>query len=193
MKKIERFQGEYRWLSNFWEMDEPFVDIVIKDIFYVEVKYPTSEHLYQAMKINRASERLAMIKKHDFCNREAGQVKKISRSFVLYPGWDHDKEGIMYEIQRFKYGGAGLRKKLLSTTMNNTKQVTRQQYDNLDRYQYIEEGNTWGDTYWGICKGKGENHLGKIIMQVRNEIIAEMNGFDSAPTWQEWDYDIQER
>lgn len=32
------------------------------------------------------------------------------------------------------------------------------------------EGNTWRDYYWGECKGKGENHLGKILMEVR-EII----------------------
>jgi len=25
----------------------------------------------------------------------------------------------------------------------------------------IQEGNYWGDTFWGVCKGKGENNLGK--------------------------------
>ncbi len=34
----------------------------------------------------------------------------------------------------------------------------------------IIEGNTWGDIYWGMCKGKGENHLGKILMKVREEM-----------------------
>lgn len=34
----------------------------------------------------------------------------------------------------------------------------------------IEEHNEWNDTYWGICNGYGENHLGKIIMQVRDEL-----------------------
>jgi predicted NAD-dependent protein-ADP-ribosyltransferase YbiA (DUF1768 family) len=32
------------------------------------------------------------------------------------------------------------------------------------------EGNTWGDTYWGVCDGEGENNLGKLIMQVRKEL-----------------------
>lgn len=27
-----------------------------------------------------------------------------------------------------------------------------------------------GDTYWGVVDGKGENHLGKILMKVRSEI-----------------------
>jgi len=32
------------------------------------------------------------------------------------------------------------------------------------------EGNTWGDTYWGVCNGVGENKLGKILMGIRDEI-----------------------
>ena len=34
----------------------------------------------------------------------------------------------------------------------------------------LVEGNQWGDTFWGVCSGKGENVLGKILMQVRLEI-----------------------
>jgi predicted NAD-dependent protein-ADP-ribosyltransferase YbiA (DUF1768 family) len=34
----------------------------------------------------------------------------------------------------------------------------------------IEE-NTWGDTFWGICKGQGENHLGRLLMQIRDELL----------------------
>jgi hypothetical protein len=29
------------------------------------------------------------------------------------------------------------------------------------------EGNTWGDTFWGVCNGVGENNLGKTLMNVR--------------------------
>jgi len=33
----------------------------------------------------------------------------------------------------------------------------------------LVEGNTWGDTYWGVDSrsGKGENMLGKILMETR--------------------------
>ena len=34
----------------------------------------------------------------------------------------------------------------------------------------LVEGNTWNDTYWGVCNGVGHNHLGKILMQVRQEL-----------------------
>ena len=29
------------------------------------------------------------------------------------------------------------------------------------------EGNTWNDTYWGVCNGKGKNMLGKTLMDCR--------------------------
>jgi predicted NAD-dependent protein-ADP-ribosyltransferase YbiA (DUF1768 family) len=38
--------------------------------------------------------------------------------------------------------------------------------------ELLIEGNTWGDTYWGVDlkTGIGENKLGKILMKVREEI-----------------------
>ena len=33
----------------------------------------------------------------------------------------------------------------------------------------LVEGNYWGDTFWGVCRGEGENKLGKLLMQVRSE------------------------
>jgi predicted NAD-dependent protein-ADP-ribosyltransferase YbiA (DUF1768 family) len=29
------------------------------------------------------------------------------------------------------------------------------------------EGNTWNDTLWGVCDGKGRNILGIILMEIR--------------------------
>lgn len=33
------------------------------------------------------------------------------------------------------------------------------------------EGNTWNDTFWGVCNGEGENNLGRLLMKVREELI----------------------
>lgn len=60
----------------------------------------------------------------------------------------------MYDICRAKFEqNADLRCKLLTTG------------DAM-----LVEGNTWGDTVWGVCQGKGENRLGKILMRVRKEL-----------------------
>jgi len=32
----------------------------------------------------------------------------------------------------------------------------------------IQEGNWWGDTFWGIYRGEGANNLGLILMEVRD-------------------------
>lgn len=36
--------------------------------------------------------------------------------------------------------------------------------------EHLEEGNTWGDRIWGTVNSKGQNHLGKILMRVREEL-----------------------
>ena len=33
---------------------------------------------------------------------------------------------------------------------------------------YLEETNTWGDTYWGYTNGRGRNFLGRLIARIRD-------------------------
>ena len=34
----------------------------------------------------------------------------------------------------------------------------------------LEEGNSWGDFYWGKVNGSGENQLGRILMDIRQKL-----------------------
>lgn len=34
------------------------------------------------------------------------------------------------------------------------------------------EGNWWGDKFWGVCRGQGKNHLGKLLMKIRVALTA---------------------
>jgi predicted NAD-dependent protein-ADP-ribosyltransferase YbiA (DUF1768 family) len=36
--------------------------------------------------------------------------------------------------------------------------------------EWLEETNTWGDTFWGVCNGVGQNWLGAILMSVREKL-----------------------
>lgn len=40
----------------------------------------------------------------------------------------------------------------------------------------LVEGNTWGDTYWGVCGGRGQNRLGILLMQLREKLAHEIQG-----------------
>ena len=38
----------------------------------------------------------------------------------------------------------------------------------------LVEGNYWRDTIWGVCDGVGENHLGKMLMEIREDLRNEV-------------------
>jgi len=69
--------------------------------------------------------------------------------------WGEVRETVMLDLTRKKYALPEYRARLLAT----------QQCE-------IIEGNTWGDQFWGVSRGKGQNKLGRILMQVREEIRA---------------------
>lgn len=60
----------------------------------------------------------------------------------------------MYQINKAKY----LQNRYLRNKLINTGDA------------YLKETNTWNDTFWGISNGIGQNHLGKILMQIREEM-----------------------
>jgi len=35
--------------------------------------------------------------------------------------------------------------------------------------------NKWNDKFWGVCRGVGENWLGKILMEVRDELRKQLS------------------
>jgi hypothetical protein len=67
--------------------------------------------------------------------------------------WDLVKVKVMEAIVRAKFEDPELATRLLATGDAE-----------------LEEGNSWGDRFWGTVNGKGHNHLGKILMMVRAEI-----------------------
>ena len=79
-----------------------------------------------------------------------GDAKRLGSRAKLRPDWEEVKVQIMHNLVLQKFQQYNLRKLLLDTGD-----------------QYIQEGNNWGDRFWGVCNGVGENHLGKILMSVR--------------------------
>jgi ribA/ribD-fused uncharacterized protein len=93
----------------------------------------------------------------DFCVNESDpkKVKKLSMEICLRDDWESVKVDIMKELIRIKFQDRILMGKLLATSD-----------------EFIQEGNDWGDTFWGVDleTGEGKNILGKIIMDVRSDL-----------------------
>ena len=138
--KIESFTGEYRWLSNFWPCG----------LTYEGVTYPSVEHAYQAAKSLNDEERITM----SLLSRP-GDAKRYGKKLTLRPDWEQVKVSVMRELLKLKFASPfdGLGVFLRNT--NDSELV---------------EGNTWGDTIWGVCNGVGENLLGKLLMERREHL-----------------------
>lgn len=141
---IASFQGEYRWLSNFWYCT-------------IDGRYTTIEHLYQASKTLNKDEQKKIL------NASTPAIaKRLGRYVTLRSDWNEIKIKVMTQLvtKKFKQN-LDLQKKLLATGS-----------------EQLIEGNGWGDTFWGVCNGRGANHLGEILMEVRASIINEKEDRD---------------
>lgn len=143
---IYGFQGPFRFLSNFWTVPH--------GIFFEGERYPTVEHAYQACKTEVPRERLEIRRAFT-----PGAAKALGRDVTLR--WDWMEQRIFYMEgllrQKFKRG-SGLASQL-------------QQTGSAD----LVEGNTWGDTFWGRCQGKGKNNLGLLLMEIRDDLNNPIN------------------
>lgn len=118
-------------------------------VIYEGVCYPTVEHAYQAAKTLDVNERLAIAEQ-----ATPGRAKRAGRKVTLRADWEQVKVPIMHALLLSKFEGfPDLARRLQATG---------------DRE--IVEANDWGDVFWGVSGGYGENMLGKLLMQVRTEL-----------------------
>lgn len=110
------------------------------------VTFRTAEHYYQASKA------ADVVQWRQIANAERPlDAKRLGRKCRLRPDWEANKRAIMLGVVLAKFTQSDeLRAKLLATGDAQLVEI-----------------NTWGDTYWGVCDGKGENWLGRILMTVR--------------------------
>lgn len=113
--------------------------------FWVEPDGSHVEGEFQAAKCAEAQDRKL------FTGKTPAQCKAIGRKVLLTPDWEAIKVDVMlfYVTKKFK------------------DHLSLQHQLHLTRTAYLEETNTWGDVYWGVCRGRGDNMLGHILMEVR--------------------------
>ncbi len=101
--------------------------------------------------------------RRQFMHLTASEAKKLGRQIECRPDWEKVKLAVMEILVREKF----LHRKPLGLLLaSGTMQ--------------IEEGNTWHDNFWGICRCpkcanlEAYNHLGELLMKIRGE----MQNFD---------------
>jgi hypothetical protein len=107
------------------------------------------EHMFQALKTFSESDRRQIL----WANYPS-EAKGFGHRIALRTDWDQVKDRIMYHLVLAKFTqNVDLHKRLLHTGD-----------------AVLIEGNDWGDTYWGMYAGHGQNRLGQILMRVRGEL-----------------------
>lgn len=137
--KIDCFDGKYAFLSNFYS--SPIVP------FNDGIIYPTVEHAFQAYKTTDINKR-----KEIATQPTPGKAKRLGRHVKMRDDWREIRIDVMYIALKEKFRDLELRTKLLAT--GNAELI---------------EGNWWGDKFWGVCEGEGENNLGKLLMKIRED------------------------
>lgn len=119
---------------------------------YDGLTFTNAEAAFQSAKVTNMDSR------KQFCNLPPAQAKRLGRKVQLRKDWEDVKDQVMYDVLRAKFSNKKLCLLLLCT---GDKELV--------------EGNWWGDTYWGVCRGKGENKLGNMLMQLREELRKEVS------------------
>ena len=137
---IKEFKNEYSWLSNFHLCKIMFDGMVYNSVEHAYVSAKNDDYFWKKQCQD-------IVKPYE--------VKKFGQNAKLIPDWDKKKLGIMRRCIEQKFNQEPLKTLLLSTGDEE-----------------IQEGNNWHDTYWGVDlkTGKGENHLGKLIMEKRDKL-----------------------
>lgn len=139
------FQGDYHFLSNFH---------LAQFEWNFCPSWNSVEAAFQSAKCITEEER----RKFSDMSLTPNEAKRMGQRVQLRPDWEQVKDGIMEEIVYEKFF--------------QIESFARKLIDTGDAE--LIEGNTWGDTYWGVDLHtmQGKNKLGKILMKIRDELSA---------------------
>lgn len=143
MRKINAFRGEFVFLSNFHPCH----------VTLDGLEFPSVEHAFVAAKTTDMGQRRIIQELPT-----PGKAKRYGARLELREGWEEMKLQVMEDLLRQKFSAGELAEALMATGDAE-----------------LLEGNNWGDTFWGVrigC-GMGHNHLGKLLMKIRSDLIEE--------------------
>jgi nicotinate (nicotinamide) nucleotide adenylyltransferase len=136
---IDKFKGEYDFMSNRFHWRFEWQGLV----------YGSAEAAFQASKCKEEFERLVFT----HCSPDKAALK--GKDIVPSHDWEEARFEIMESIIRAKFEQNPILMRRLKETGN----------------RLLINGNNKQETYWGVdlYSWQGENHLGKIIMNIRDK------------------------
>lgn len=140
---IKRFTEQFRWLSNFTEVQ----------VFLDEKPYPSVENAYVAAKT--LDKRLRPILQ----KINSAEAKQLGKILPLRSDWDSVKLKVMENLLRQKFSYKWFADKLAETGEQEIVEGNSW-HDNF-----------WGSCVCDECGDKGENHLGRLLMKIRGEQV----------------------
>lgn len=123
-----------------------FYPVTLHDIDFPEITYSSVEAAFQATKTLQPDER------RRFSGIAPGDAKRLGRRVALRPDWEAIKISVMEQYLRQKFSSPQLARQLKAVS------------------GAIVEDNTWGDRFWGVCRGSGRNELGRLLEKIRAEL-----------------------
>jgi predicted NAD-dependent protein-ADP-ribosyltransferase YbiA (DUF1768 family) len=154
---IDSYRGEYAFLSNFYYSPLSVRIEYLPGMFH-RLAFPTLEHAFQAHKLQHFKDVLIIQNIPD-----PGDAKRAARRMPRVADWYNRRLKVMGKLIELKFW-------LDSDVFTHYNGYIPELTQNLlnTGNQVLIEGNTWGDTFWGVCDGNGENNLGKLQMQRRS-------------------------
>ena len=124
--------------------------------WFLSNMYPSPVLGYSCVEAAFQSQKSCGSEKEKFIRMTGFEAKRAGKYLPLRKDWEQIKLRLMYQLVRAKFRDPKLLAKLRAIKSP------------------IAEDNTWGDTYWGVCNGIGENHLGRILMFIRDGGVLNM-------------------
>lgn len=138
--------------GEFWFLSNFYPSPITMD----EITYPTAEHAFQAGKTADMA-----LRKQIAVEPTPGRAKRAGRRLPIVQNWDEIRLDHMRLVVSLKFDQHQDLLVLLRETGKRS----------------LVEGNNWGDTFWGQVNGRGENWLGRILMDERRWAIPEVVKF----------------
>lgn len=149
--RVMGYQGQWKWLSNYapGTVTIPEWGLCFRN----------REAAYQAGKERSPEWRVT------YTRLDPYSAKEMGRKADIWPNWETEhQEGSLRDRHMRRVLSCYFLENFPAENNDREKLI-------LTWPMYLEETNGWGDMYWGVYHGQGQNKLGMFHMEIRKMLI----------------------